>query len=42
MELDDMNRIQVRNYTYNSEHQDVSGISVSVVYFLKYIYIKNR
>lgn len=37
-----MNRIQVRNYTYNSEHQDASGISVSVVYFLKYIYIKNR
>lgn len=33
MELDDMNRMQERNYTHNSEHQDASGISVSVAYF---------
>lgn len=32
-----MNRIQKRNYTHNSEHQDASGISASIVYFFKYI-----
>lgn len=34
MEPNDMNRVQERNYTHNSEHQDASGISVKFI-FLK-------